>query len=362
MYQPAGKAHSSRRASSRDEFAPLPRVNYDGVVDFEKAIAAFVSYLRSERNASPNTISAYGRDLRALLSFLRERKGLAEEAPVPLGACDLYALRGHLGLLARTHAPPSIARKMAAIRAFFRFLVDRGHAPHSPADELANPKVRRPLPTFLSVDAAKEVVEAPDTTKAHPAVQKRDKAALELLYGAGVRVSELVGLDLEDVDLAGQRARVLGKGRKERMVPFGQAAAEALASYLALRTAFRHPRTGALDPKALFVSVRGRRLPVRAVQLFVRSYGALGAGRADLHPHALRHTCATHLLDGGADLRAIQEVLGHASLSTTQKYTHVSVEHLLAVYDKSHPLAKGRMPEPAGGLAPSGVLDDTDVG
>lgn len=339
-------------------------------MDFDQGIAAFVSYLRSERNASVHTISAYQRDLLALCAFLRERQtsrpsskrsrsSTDEDAPipVPLVACDLYALRGHLGLLARTHAPPSIARKMASIRAFFRFLVDRNVVPRSPADELANPKVRRPLPTFLSVDAAKEVVEAPQNSSAHPAVMRRDRAALELLYGAGVRVSELVGLDLEDLDLQGQRARVLGKGRKERMVPFGEAAARALESYLAVRTAFAHPRTGALDPKALFLSVRGRRLPVRGVQLFVRAYGASGAGRADLHPHALRHTCATHLLDGGADLRAIQEVLGHASLSTTQKYTHVSVEHLLAVYDKAHPLAKGRMPVPFGTEPSSEALD-----
>ncbi len=317
-------------------------------MDFDAAVASFVSYLRSERNASVHTISAYDRDVRALVSFLRERKALAEEAPVPLGVCDLYALRGHLGLLARTHAPPSIARKIAAIRAFFRFLVDRGVLPSNPADELANPKVRRPLPTFLSVDAAKEVVEAPGATGSlqNPMIARRDRAALELLYGAGVRVSELTGLDLADIDLGSRRARVLGKGRKERMVPFGEAAAAAVAAYLAVRPTFAHPRTGDLHPTALFVSVRGRRLPVRAVQLFVQAYGASGAGRADLHPHALRHTCATHLLDGGADLRSIQEVLGHASLSTTQKYTHVSVEHLLAVYDKAHPLAKGTMPAP----------------
>lgn len=307
---------------------------------FSSAIDAFESHLRFERNASVHTVSAYGRDLRALDTFLRERKGVVEGASVPLTAVDVYALRGHLGVLARTHAPPSIARKLAAIRSFFRFLVDRGHLPRSPADELASPKVRRPLPTFLSVDAAKEVVEC--ATAADGPVGARDRALLELLYGAGVRVSELVGLDLGDVDLREGRARVLGKGRKERLVPFGDAAREAIADYLAVRPALAHSRTGALDAKALFVSVRGRRLPVRAVQLLVRAYGARGAGRADLHPHALRHTCATHLLDGGADLRAIQEVLGHASLSTTQRYTHVSVEHLLRAYDGAHPLARAR--------------------
>ncbi len=312
---------------------------------FDEALEAFSRFLRAEKNASGHTVAAYTRDLRALIVFLRERKGLAEDDAVPLGACDLYALRGHLGMLARTHEPSSIGRKIASIRSFYRFLVDRGHLASSPADELASPKVRRKLPTFLSVDAAKEVVEAPSSRDdIHPAVAARDRAALELLYGAGVRVSELVGLDLGDIDFGSSRARVLGKGRKERMVPFGETCRDALRDYLAVRAELAHPRTQFLDPHALLVSVRGRRIPVRGVQLFVRAYGALGAGRADLHPHALRHTCATHLLDGGADLRAIQEVLGHASLSTTQKYTHVSVEHLLAVYDKAHPLAKGTLP------------------
>jgi len=318
---------------------------------FDEALPAFARFLRSEKNASAHTIAAYTRDLGALAVFLRERRALAETTPLPLASCDLYALRGHLGALARTHEPSSIGRKIASIRAFFRFLVDKGHLSHSPADELASPKVRRKLPTFLSVDAAKEVVEAPRAREdVHPAVAARDSAALELLYGAGVRVSELVGLDLGDLDFSTSRARVLGKGRKERMVPFGETCRDALRIYLAQRADLAHPRTGFLDPRALLVSVRGRRIPVRGVQLFVRAYGALGAGRADLHPHALRHTCATHLLDGGADLRAIQEVLGHASLSTTQKYTHVSVEHLLAVYDKAHPLARGTLPSARGPL------------
>lgn len=308
-------------------------------VDLDQAVVAFETFLSAEKNASVHTVAAYGRDLRALARFVRARRNLGEEAKVPLKVVDLYVLRAHLGDLARTHAPPSIARKMAAIRALFRFLVDRGHVASSPADELASPKVRRPLPTFLSVDAAKEIVETPEASEG--AVAARDRAALELLYGAGVRVSELVGLDLGDLELSAGRARVLGKGKKERLVPFGEAAKDALRAWLEVRSELAHPRTRALDPKALFVSVRGRRLNVRSVQLFVRAYGARGAGRADLHPHALRHTCATHLLDGGADLRAIQEVLGHASLSTTQRYTHVSVEHLLAVYDKAHPLARG---------------------
>ncbi len=209
----------------------------------------------------------------------------------------------------------------------------------SPADELASPKVRRPLPTFLGVDAAQEVVESPGSD-GDDASALRDRALLELLYGSGLRVSELCGLDVASLDLDGGSARVVGKGNKERIVPLGGKCVDAVRAYLAVRAELVHPKTGAQDPRALLLSRRGARLGVRAVQLLVHRYGALGAGRADLHPHALRHTCATHMLDGGADLRSIQEMLGHASLSTTQRYTHVSMEHLMKVYDQAHPLAR----------------------
>ena len=217
-----------------------------------------------------------------------------------------------------------------------RWLRKHGELATSPAEQLASPKVRRPLPTFLSVDLAKEVVETPDASPAG----LRDRAVLELLYGCGIRVSELTGLDLATVDLPSATLRVLGKGNKERLVPMGGPCVAAIRAYLAVRDQLAHPKTGALDGRALLLSARGVRLAVRAVQSLVRKYGILGAGRADLHPHALRHTCATHMLDGGADLRAIQEMLGHASLSTTQRYTHVSMEHLLKVYDAAHPLAR----------------------
>src|SRR6185503_5290950 len=211
----------------------------------------------------------------------------------------------------------------------------------NPAKELSLPKVRRPLPTFLNVDAAAEVVTTPSDETAE---DLRDRAFLEVLYGAGLRVSELAGLDLGDVDLTGDlgTVRVFGKGSKERMVPLGSHAVAALRRYLERRGELRDPRTSDLDPRALFLSRRGQRLGVRRVQTLVSRYGALGAGRADLHPHALRHTCATHLLDGGADLRAIQKMLGHSSLSTTQRYTHVSIDHLMKVYDAAHPLSRKR--------------------
>jgi integrase/recombinase XerC len=220
-----------------------------------------------------------------------------------------------------------------------RWLRRRGYVATCPADELATPKVRRGLPTLLSVDSAKEVIEAPasDTPSG-----LRDRALLELLYGSGLRVSELCGLDLEALDLAGATARVLGKGRKERVVPLGRACVEALRRWLAVRPQMMHPRRKTQDPRPVFLTTFGARMYARAVHKLVRAHGASGAGRADLHPHALRHTCATHMLDGGADLRSIQELLGHASLSTTQRYAHVSMEHLMRVYDAAHPLARAK--------------------
>jgi integrase/recombinase XerC len=302
-------------------------------VDVEVAIAEFVRYLATERRAAARTVEAYGEDLAQLAAFVRER---APSALSDVTALDVYLLRGWLGMLARKHAASSIARKLAAIRSWMRWLRRRRVLDRCPADELGTPKVRRGLPTLLSVDAAKEVVEAAsDETP----VGARDRAILELLYGSGLRVSELCGLDIDGVSLPEATARVLGKGGKERVVPLGRPCVDALRAWLAQRSQLVHPVRGTQDPSALFLTVRGARVYVRGVQKLVQRYGASGAGRADLHPHALRHTCATHMLDGGADLRAIQELLGHASLSTTQRYAHVSMEHLLRVYDSAHPLA-----------------------
>ncbi len=300
-----------------------------------------MTHLTSEKRASPNTVAAYGRDLDALLAFVALRLSGAR-AP----RLDVYVLRAWLGELARTCKPNSIARKIASVRAFCRFREQKGHATTNPAAELVLPKIRRELPAFLSAEDAALVMEAPneDNTgalRAEEAVALRDRALLELLYAAGLRVSEACGLDRGDLSLGERTVRVMGKGSKERLAPVGSKAEAALRSWLAVRVELTHPKTGYLDPAAVFVSTRGRRLGPRAAQLIVRRYGIVGASRTDLHPHALRHTCATHLLDGGADLRAIQEMLGHSSLSTTQRYTHVSIAHLLATYDSAHPLAKG---------------------
>jgi len=325
------------RALTRDASPP------EAEGDLASAVARFIAHLALERRASPHTVDAYRRDLAQLLTFIAERRPGARKAR----DLDVLLLRGFLGQLARTHAPPSVGRKIAAIRAMLRYLQRRGEIDKNPAEELSLPKVRRPLPTFLNVDAAAEVVTTPDDGTPEGL---RDRAFLETLYGSGLRVSELVGLDLQDIELTRGRegaaemgsVRVIGKGDKERVVPLGSQAVAALGRYLARRGELRDPKTGAIDAKALFLSRRGKRLGVRRVQALVHAYGALGAGRADLHPHALRHTCATHLLDGGADLRAIQKMLGHQSLSTTQRYTHVSIDHLVKVYDAAHPLSRRR--------------------
>ena len=302
----------------------------------ERLIQRFREHLASERRASPHTVAAYVRDVSALAAFVRERRGRAAS----IDDIDKLLLRSFLGELSRTVSPPTIGRKLASVRTFFGWLERESVVRKNPAAALASPKLRRKLPLFLSADAAGEVMRVPLDAAVSQAERVRDAAMLEVLYGSGLRVSELVGLDLDHVAFERDELRVLGKGKKERLVPLGGKAREAILAYLGSRPELRNERTGAQDPRALFLGRRGTRLGVRRVQTLVHRYGALGAGRSDLHPHALRHSCATHLLEGGADLRAIQELLGHSSLATTQRYTHVSLDQLMRVYDRAHPLAR----------------------
>lgn len=300
-------------------------------------LARFTAYLADERRASSHTVAAYGRDLASLAAFMRARgKGEAK-----LSGLDKFMLRAWLGELAKSVEPPTIARKISSVRALCDYLTRTGKLRTNPTATLASPKLRRKLPRFLTAEAASEVMTAPlEQPQGREVEHLRDAAALELLYGCGLRVSELASLDLDQLALDAAEVRVLGKGRKERIVPLGGKALAALDAYLARRVELSHPRTHQQDARALLLGRLGKRLGVRWLQALVRRYGALGAGRADLHPHALRHSCATHMLEGGADLRAIQEMLGHSSLSTTQRYTHVSLDQLLAVYDRAHPLAR----------------------
>jgi integrase/recombinase XerC len=303
----------------------------------ERLIDRFAAHMADERRSSPHTVAAYRRDLRQMAAFLRERSATALE----LRHVDKLSLRAWLGQLARANSATSIARKLASVRAFFGYLRRAGLASSDPSALISSPKLRRKLPAFLGAEAAEQVMLAPgEQSRLREIERLRDAVILELLYGCGIRVSELAALDVADLMLDEGSLRVLGKGGKERVVPIGSKALAALYGYLPRRAELGHSRLGAGDPSAVLLSRRGRRLGVRRIQTLVRRYGALGAGRPDLHPHALRHTCATHMLEGGADLRAIQEMLGHSSVSTTQRYTHVTLDQLIGVYDRAHPLAR----------------------
>ena len=298
-------------------------------------VAQFLEWAADERRLRPATVEAYARDLGQLGSFLSESGATCDARRV-----DVPTLRAFLASLYRDRAPATIARRVSTLRSFYRFLRKRGIVRENPASALSTPRPSRELPRFLTVEDAVGVVEAPAAEAGRDArLRVRDTALLELLYGGGIRVGELASLTLDRVDVDAKELRILGKGAKERVVPLGRAALEALQAYLAVRFSLR-TQSRAPHPTALLLGIRGTPLSVRQVQNVVRRYGTLGAGRNDLHPHALRHSCATHLLDAGADLRCIQELLGHASLSTTQRYTQVSVDRLMAAYDAAHPFAK----------------------
>lgn len=297
-------------------------------------IRAFEMYLAHERRYSPKTVATYLRDLQALHAFLK-KEGYATTGD----EVEVWHLRSFLAVQFASCSGGTLARKVAALRSFFRYCVQRGTCTSNPAAAIRTPKVRRKAPRHLTVDVAFRVVDAPSQALGlEERYALRDRAMLELLYGAGLRVAELANLDLGDVDFDARQVRVTGKGNKERIVPLGAAARVALEAYLKVRGQLRSKKR---QPHltALFRGRYGTRLTPRQIQNTVRKYGALAGGRGDVHPHALRHSCATHLLDAGADLRSIQELLGHVSLSTTQRYTHVTLDRLMEVYDRSHPLA-----------------------
>jgi integrase/recombinase XerC len=292
-------------------------------------VEAFLEHLRVQKRYSPRTVEEYGDDLAQFLAYLDERR-------IDLRKVDALALRGFLGRLHGRLAPASVSRKLSAIRSLYRYLQKKGLVEANPGALVKSPKLPKQLPKVLPVDEVFALVETPrDDTP----LGARDRAILETLYGGGLRCSELVGLDLRDLDRSGGVVRVLGKGRKERIVPLGAKAWAAIDRWLELRPGLlARPRPGQ-TPAALFLNYRGGRLTTRWVARALDRWAKVCAIRRHVHPHALRHTFATHLLDAGADLRGIQELLGHASISTTQRYTHVTVEHLMAVYDRAHPRA-----------------------
>lgn len=278
--------------------------------------------MKAERGSSPHTIKAYTEDLYEFQSF-------SNKNPKDIDNLDIRSF------LASLHhkklKKSSISRKLATIRSYFKYLHKEGYVTSNPARLVSTPKIPKNLPKFLTVDETFSLMETPrgDTFK-----PTRDKAILELLYSSGLRVSELTTLDISDLDIKESLVRVKGKGMKERIIPIGSKAMEGIQNYLAERISLKR------KSQALFLNNRGGRLTQRSVRRIVLYYSRMVHLNSDLSPHTLRHTFATHLLHEGADLRSIQELLGHASLSTTQKYTHVDIGHLMEVYDKSHPMAK----------------------
>jgi integrase/recombinase XerC len=291
----------------------------------DQQIQQFTAYLQTERDVSPHTLAAYRSDLAQMLTFVVREKGEAISAQ----EVDHLLLRRYLAGLSKDTKKSSIGRKLAAIRSFFRYLLRRGAIARNPAELIATPKKEQRLPFHLDIDQATSLMETPNDDQKYAL---RDRAILELLYSSGLRVSELTALDIGELDPSAGMVRVTGKGGKERIVPVGSRALEALQEYL-------DQRGDGAAGGALFLNTRGRRINRRSVARIIDSHVLRIAAFKRISPHTLRHTFATHMLEGGADLRAIQELLGHASLSTTQKYTHVSIDRLMEVYDKAHPKA-----------------------
>lgn len=304
----------------------------------------FLEYLRLNRNASAHTSAAYESDLTQFFGFTAQSRGVAVEALKP-SHLDLGAIRAFMADLYRQgHARTSVARKLSALRAFGRYLRREGWIETDPAALAVGPKREQKIPAHLSIDEMSRLLEMPDVSTA---LGRRDRAILELFYASGLRLSELVGLDIAEVNLRARMVRVLGKGAKERLVPFNSTTEDSIRAWLADRAGLRqNSPTNAQSPRSrvqrepLFVNFRGARLTGRSVQRLVARYVAACSTRFGISPHALRHSFATHLLQRGADLRAIQELLGHVQLSTTQRYTHVNSAQLLDVYRKAHPRAK----------------------
>lgn len=301
--------------------------------DLERAVEDFESHLKNERRSSPHTLRNYISDLGQFTAFLNALfpKGLSP------GEVDTLTLRAYLGYLHQKRlSKATVGRKLASLRAFFRFLQREGAVHANPAKALFTPRQVRKVPRVLTEEEAARVVEAPSPEEASAFSAARDRALRELLYATGLRASEAVGLDFDRLIIPERVVRVIGKGQKERVAPFGEPAAKALCEYLSAR---RERFPDSTQP-SVFLNNRGGRLTSRSLQRIVGKGAERALAEKDASPHTLRHSFATHLLARGADLRSIQELLGHASLSTTQKYTHVATAQLKALYDSAHPRAK----------------------
>ncbi len=288
----------------------------------------FLNYVKIQRGDSPHTLRAYKNDLEEFFNFTN----------MEVEKIDSLVIRGYVSEeILKGKSKTTVARKLSTIRSFFSYLYSEGIIKVNPARGISSLKIKRPLPKFLTVDDAFKLVESPSEDKFNV---QRDRAILELLYGCGIRVSELCGLNLDDIDLREGLIKVRGKGNKERIIPVGQKAKEAIKKYLAIRQILRIKKNFHAQETPLFINNRGSRLSDRQVRRIVKKYSKAIGILEKIGPHTLRHSFASHLLMEGADLRVIQELLGHSSLSTTQIYTHIDLRHLIEIYDKSHPLTK----------------------
>lgn len=300
-----------------------------------QVIGNFLNYLTVEKGFPPNTIAAYRNDLNQLAGFIEEEAAKRGSIP-PWASFDRQSMLSYLlDLRQRNYAATTIARKVAAVRSFFKFMVAEGLIKANPIQDVRSPKIGRSLPKPISFSQVRRLIEQPGKLSTPEA--KRDRAMLELLYASGMRVSELVSLNLGDVDLEGGYVRCLGKGNKERVIPIYEQAVLAVKGYIE-ETRPQLMRND--DEKALFLNPRGERLTRQGFWQKLKGYAKSANLESEVTPHTLRHSFATHMLSGGADLRSVQELLGHANISTTQVYTHLTTEHIRRTYEQSHPRAK----------------------
>ena len=300
-----------------------------------EAISNFLDYLVVERGLSRNTIEAYRNDLQQLGTFMQEEATRVGYIPPWAGFNRQSMLRYLLNLKERNYAPTTVARKVAAAKSFFGFMVSEGIIKTNPIGDLGSPKVGKSLPKPISVSQVRRLLEQP--AKLATPEAKRDRAMLELLYASGMRVSELVSLNLDDIDTEGGYVRCFGKGHKERLIPIHKQAALAVEEYM---KECRPKLVYSDTEKALFLNRRGERLTRQGLWQILKGYAKSAELETEVTPHTLRHSFATHMLNGGADLRSVQELLGHANIATTQVYTHLTSEHVRRTYEKSHPRAK----------------------
>jgi integrase/recombinase XerC len=300
------------------------------------ALRSFVEALPAEKGYSLHTCRAYACDLEEFQRYLEENGGSRSQSSnrgaIGPGGVTAVMIRGYLGYLHQKNQKSSIARKLSTLRSFFKFLVKKGMIEFNPMEGILTPKREKNLPAYLSVDAIFRLLDSIETDSLQAA---RNRAIFETLYSCGIRVSELAGLDVYDLDTAAGMLKVLGKGGKERLVPIGAKALDSLAAYRRMLQAQGGIGTASNGP--LFLNLRGQRLTTRSVARILKKIAAACGILTPVSPHTLRHTFATHMLDAGADLRSVQELLGHQNLSTTQKYTHVSIDRLMDAYDRAHP-------------------------